>query len=260
MVAVIGVGGWLFLMGDGSELTDPETPAATSEQPATVTPEAEDVTDGDASISPADEVEGATAAVEDAVDDAVTAVEDAVDEAVTAAEDATNEAATALDTATDEAASAVEAARETAASAVTDATDAANDAATAASDAAEDAAEGAVETATDAATAVSDAVDQATSAAQDAVTSVTEGAEDALAAVNEAVTPDAGDAAVANADIDTELFTTDGFDYDRVVELIEGSSLRETQKENLSAALTEARDNPVVLETVLDQIKQAMDL
>jgi hypothetical protein len=57
-----------------------------------------------------------------------------------------------------------------------------------------------------------------------------------------------------------QYLSLDGFDFDKVVEMINGSELGAVQKTMLSTALTNAKDNPEVLSGVLKQIKAAMGL
>ena len=55
-----------------------------------------------------------------------------------------------------------------------------------------------------------------------------------------------------------DLLSTDGFDADKVMELIAGSDLSEMQKTTITTALTAAKDNPELLQSVLDQLKGMM--
>ena len=57
-----------------------------------------------------------------------------------------------------------------------------------------------------------------------------------------------------------ELLTVEGFDYDKVIEMIDGSELNAMVKTSTKAALTQARDNPEMLEGVLEKLKDAMGL
>ena len=52
----------------------------------------------------------------------------------------------------------------------------------------------------------------------------------------------------------------DGFDFDRVIEAIDGSEMGTLQKTTLKTGLEQARDNPELLQGVLEQIKSAMGL
>ncbi|MEL7125862.1 MAG: hypothetical protein AAGK30_06510, partial [Pseudomonadota bacterium] len=57
-----------------------------------------------------------------------------------------------------------------------------------------------------------------------------------------------------------QLLTTDGFDFDQVIEMIDGSEMNTLQKTSLKTGLEQARDNPELLQGVLDQIRSAMGL
>ncbi|MEP1521651.1 MAG: translation initiation factor 3, partial [Ascidiaceihabitans sp.] len=125
-------------------------------------------------------------------------------------------------------------------------TEAATDTVSEAADATADAATDATETATDAAGATADAATETASEAADATT-------EAVDATTEAAT-EATSGGIA------DLLTTEGFDYDKVVEMVEGSEMGAFQKTALKTSLEKARDNPEVLETVLGKIKEAMGL
>lgn len=55
--------------------------------------------------------------------------------------------------------------------------------------------------------------------------------------------------------VDIALFTVEGFDYDKVVELVETSSLTDAQKAGSRMALDVTRDSPDVLELVLQNLR-----
>ena len=57
---------------------------------------------------------------------------------------------------------------------------------------------------------------------------------------------------------DSEALTVEGFDYDRVLEMVETSELSQMQKTVLTTSLEGARDNPELLQPVLDNIKELM--
>ena len=57
-----------------------------------------------------------------------------------------------------------------------------------------------------------------------------------------------------------ELLTVDGFDADRVIELVEGADIPDLQKTTLTTAINSARDNPELLQPVLDRVKQVMGI
>ncbi|WP_374015586.1 hypothetical protein [Phaeobacter sp. A36a-5a] len=54
------------------------------------------------------------------------------------------------------------------------------------------------------------------------------------------------------------LLTPAGFDYDKVIAMIEDSSMEATQKALLVTTLGQARDNPALLEATLKRIKDAL--
>ncbi|MEP5153347.1 MAG: hypothetical protein ABJQ89_10055, partial [Planktotalea sp.] len=90
-------------------------------------------------------------------------------------------------------------------------------------------------------------------AASDAVEAVTETATDTAV---DAATDAASDATGGIAD----LLTTDGFNLDKVSEMIDGSEIGALKKTALKTALSSAQENPELLQGVLDQIKSAMGL
>ena len=57
-----------------------------------------------------------------------------------------------------------------------------------------------------------------------------------------------------------ELLSPEGFDADKVMELIEGADLSAVQKTALGAALEGAKDNPALLDATLTRIKEALGL
>ena len=57
-----------------------------------------------------------------------------------------------------------------------------------------------------------------------------------------------------------DLLTVDGFDLDKVNDMIDGSDLGTVQKRLLTTALDKAKDNPELLEQALEQIKKALGL
>lgn len=145
--------------------------------------------------------------------------------------------------------------------------------------AAQEAAEAAAAAAADqAAAAAAEAELEAAAAAAEIAAeyeAATVAAEEAAAA-NEAAAAATAEAAVSSpsAEIDptavaeadamspeeiTNLLSTDGFDADKVMELIaESDALSEVQKTAMTTALTAAKDNPALLQSVLDQIKGMM--
>lgn len=165
--------------------------------------------------------------------------------------------ASTADTATQEATETGEAATEEsgtvldqAAGAVNDAADAAAGAASDAAEAVTDAAEGAMEAAGEAA---SDAADAATDAAEGAMDAAGDMASDAADAVNDAMTG-ASDAASSMSD----LLTVDTFDATKLVEMVQTSNLGEMQKTTLVTAIEQAGQNPDLIPSVIEQVKQAL--
>ena len=73
--------------------------------------------------------------------------------------------------------------------------------------------------------------------------------DDAAAVADEAATTGMAD-----------LLTTDGFDADKVMEMITSSDLSAVQKTVLSGALNSVKDNPALLEATLRRIKEAMGM
>ena len=119
-------------------------------------------------------------------------------------------------------------------------------------EAATEAVEEAVESAADAAEGV---VEDAAEAAQEAVDEVVDQASEAVESATEAVTE-----AVGGEGALSDVLTVDGFDFDKAVEMIDGSDLGAVQKTTLKAGLEQARDNPELLSQLLDQIRDAMGL
>ena len=123
-------------------------------------------------------------------------------------------------------------------SAVTGATAAAEEAAAAANAAAEEAA-------------------AAAAAAEEAA--VTAAAEEAAAtaAAEEAAATAAAEEAAAETGM-ADLLTADGFDADKVIEMISNSDLSAVQQTVLSGAVNAIKDNPALLEATLTRLKEAL--
>lgn len=172
------------------------------------------------------------------------------------------------------------------------ATDVANEAA----EAAQDAADTATQAVQDAGAGVGQAVEDVQAGAEqmaeeaaEGVSAAVEGAADAVSDAQEAVgaaisdavdgasTPEGeiADEAVEGAEMDanaaaadagtsvsglSDLLTVDGFDFDKVTDLIQDSSLGALQKTTLEAALGAARDNPEALAEVLAKLREALGL
>jgi hypothetical protein len=111
---------------------------------------------------------------------------------------------------------------------------------------------------------------EALEAAWDAVGDAVEVIEGAVAgavnAASDATAAEAAADAVAAATTEAasggmaDLLSVDGFNLDKVSEMIDGSEIGAFQKTVLKTALEKAKDNPSVLQTVLDKIKEAAGL
>ena len=117
----------------------------------------------------------------------------------------------------------------------------------------------------DAVDATEGAVDGAVDAASDATASsaeaaTTEAATDTAAAADETATDAVAGTAEAASGGMADLLSVDGFDLDKVSEMIDGSEIGAFQKTALKTVLEKAKDNPEVLQTVLDKIKEAAGL
>ena len=121
-------------------------------------------------------------------------------------------------------------------------------------DATEGAVDGAVDAASDATASSAEAA--TTEAATDTAAAADETAKDAVAGTTEAAAATTEAASGGMAD----LLSVDGFDLDKVSEMIDGSEIGAFQKTALKTALEKAKDNPEVLQTVLDKIKEAAGL
>ena len=66
--------------------------------------------------------------------------------------------------------------------------------------------------------------------------------------------------AVAETTTVPDLLTTEGFDFDKVKGLIDGSDLDGLKKILLVGALDQAKNNPDLLKAALDQVKSALGL
>lgn len=135
----------------------------------------------------------------------------------------------------------------------------------------EDTAENVVDAVTqageDAVEAAEQAVDEAaqaiTDTAQDAVDTATQAVEDAAAVADDAATgvTETVTETVEQVATDLEqLLTVDGFDFDQVKEVIEGSDLSNTQKMLLTQAVQAAQDSPELLDAALQQLREALNL
>ena len=97
--------------------------------------------------------------------------------------------------------------------------------------------------------AVEGAVDAATETATDAATAVTEAAEATTEAATDAMTGMG------------ELLTPEGFNFEKVAEMIDGSDKIGTmQKGLLKKGLEAAKDNPDALKEILTKVKEEMGM
>ncbi len=78
-------------------------------------------------------------------------------------------------------------------------------------------------------------------------------------AATETAAEAATDATGGTTDL-AEVLTVEGFDYDKAIEAIEASDLGTLQKTALGTALGGARDNPELLQGVLEQVRGALGL
>ena len=108
-------------------------------------------------------------------------------------------------------------------------------------------------------TAVEEAVEGAAEAAEGAADAATEAVEGAAEAVEGAAdaTADAATAAGEAMSLDT-LLDPANLNIEAVTEAIANSPLDETTKQTLTTALEGAANNPLLLNTVLDQIRAAL--
>ncbi|WP_439155578.1 hypothetical protein [Yoonia sp.] len=177
------------------------------------------------------------------------------------AEAAAAQAAAEAEAAAAEAEAAAEAAQQAALQEAEEAAAAAEQAAATAAAEAEAAAQAAAEEAAAAAEAVmegtSGAAEEAVEAATEAASEAAEAVAEAADAAEEAMT-DGTQAATTNDIMEQsdELLTVEGFNADRVLILIENADIPEEQKATLTNAVNTAKENPVLLQPVLDQIRQ----
>ena len=127
----------------------------------------------------------------------------------------------------------------------------------AASDAADTAAEAATDMADEATAAAEEAAAAAVAAAATAAAEAA-AAEAAAAEAAEAAAVEAAEAAAPEGM--AALLTPEGFDADKVAEMINGSELSAVQKTVLTGAVLAVKENPALLEATLARIKEAMDM
>ncbi|WP_353472621.1 hypothetical protein PVT71_00945 [Salipiger sp. H15] len=190
------------------------------------------------------------------------------DETVTGTVDQTMEnAGSEAGAAADDAAQTLEKAADDAAAAGREAMDKAGEAANNAMDAISDAAGKAAETVEGAAEAVSDATKDAMATAKSASDSALASSEAAVAKAQGAAGSAMDSTAAAGAEVANmtdeqvhELFTVEGFDYDKAVAYIEQSDLGFAAKEATKSALASVKDAPDQLAAVLDEARVRLGL
>ena len=163
-----------------------------------------------------------------------------------------------------------------------DANEMADGAATAASDAADTAAEAATDMADEATAAAEEAAAAAVAEVEAAAATAAAEAAAAEAAAAEAAAAEAAAAEAAAAEVAAAeaaaadaaaaeaaaaapegmaaLLTPEGFDADKVAEMINGSELSAVQKTVLTGAVSAVKENPALLEATLARIKEAMGM
>ena len=115
---------------------------------------------------------------------------------------------------------------------------------------------GATAAAEEAAAAANAAAEEAAAAAAAAATAASEEAA-ATAAAEEAAATAAAEEAAAETGM-ADLLTADGFDADKVIEMISNSDLSAVQQTVLSGAVNAIKDNPALLEATLTRLKEAL--
>ena len=107
------------------------------------------------------------------------------------------------------------------------------------------------------AAAISAVTGATAAAAQEAAGIAAEEAADATAAAEEAAATAAAEEAAAETGM-ADLLTADGFDADKVIEMISNSDLSAVQQTVLSGAVNAIKDNPALLEATLTRLKEAL--
>ena len=154
---------------------------------------------------------------------------------------------------TEEASKPVEDAAKAATEATQDAAKTVTDAASTAVDATKDAAATAVDATKDAAAATAGA---ATEAATEAATAAGQAASDAAAAAGAAATT----AATAATDAAAMVWDATKLSGQDILDRINAASIPQATKDTLLATYNQVKDNPSAVQTLLDQLKQAMGL
>ena len=106
----------------------------------------------------------------------------------------------------------------------------------------------------------------ATAAAEEAAASAAAEEAAATAAAEEAAATAAAEEAAATAAAEeaaaetgmADLLTADGFDADKVIEMISNSDLSAVQQTVLSGGVNAIKDNPALLEATLTRLKEAL--
>ncbi len=97
-----------------------------------------------------------------------------------------------------------------------------------------------------------------TEAATDAAADAADAATDAAAVATEAATGATAETATSVTDEVKELFTVDGFNFEKVAEYIDGSELGGMQKTMLKTGLSKAQENPDLLKETLAKAREAL--
>ena len=97
----------------------------------------------------------------------------------------------------------------------------------------------------------------ASAAAEEAAASAAAEEAAATAAAEEAAATAAAEEAAAETGM-ADLLTADGFDADKVIEMISNSDLSAVQQTVLSGAVNAIKDNPALLEATLTRLKEAL--
>ena len=107
--------------------------------------------------------------------------------------------------------------------------------------------------------AASAAAEEAAASAAAEEAAATAAAEEAAAtaAAEEAAATAAAEEAAAETGM-ADLLTADGFDADKVIEMISNSDLSAVQQTVLSGAVNAIKDNPALLEATLTRLKEAL--
>ena len=87
------------------------------------------------------------------------------------------------------------------------------------------------------------------------MTDAVEGTAEAADAATETATEEASTGIADLMAMSGELLSLEGFDADKVTQLIEGSGMSDAQKATLTRAVDVAKDNPALLQPVLERIQ-----